>query len=198
MSAGHPNDASPLNLRNTAFAIHVGGDDTAYDRNLKAAEWGMKLDAMAAADAGGYLHQWQVHAGKPHWMDMEDAVSIPFMQAYARDPIPKKVVWRQSGTLRARSYWLAVVPADVVANAEITASYAGQDIELSAITKVKRVTLRVSDAMLDQDRAVSVKRAGAELFSGTIPRTIAVLYSTLADRGDPNLMFSGEVSVKLD
>ena len=40
MSAGHPNDASPLNLRNVAFAIHVGGNDTAYERNLKAAEWG--------------------------------------------------------------------------------------------------------------------------------------------------------------
>jgi len=198
MSAGHPNDASPLSLRNTAFAIHVGGDDTAYDRNLKAAEWGMKLDALAAADPGGYVHQWQVHAGKPHWMDLEDAVSIPFMQAYARDPIPKKVVWRQSGSLRTRFYWLAVAIADVAASAEITASYAAQTIDLSAIAKVKRITLRVSDAMLDQDRPVSVKRDGAELFSGVVPRTIAVLYATLTDRGDPSLMFSGELSVKLD
>ena len=198
MSAGHPNDDSPLSLRNTAFAIHVGGDDTAYDRNLKAAEWGMKLDGLAAADPGGYVHQWQVHAGKPHWMDLEDAVSIPFMQAHARDPIPKKVVWRQSGSLRSRFYWLAVVPADVAAGSEISASYSGQTIELSALTKVKRITLRVSDAMLDQDRAVSVKREGAELFAGIVPRTIAVLYQTLADRGDPSLMFSGELSVKLD
>src|SRR6478609_3077186 len=198
MSAGHPNDASPLSLRNTAFAIHVGGDDTSYDRNLKAAEWGMRLDSLAAADPGGYVHQWQVHAGKPHWMDLEDAVSIPFMQAHARDPIPKKVVWRQSGSLRSRFYWLAVVPADVAAGSEISASYSGQTIELSALTKVKRITLRVSDAMLDQDRAVSVKREGAELFAGIVPRTIAVLYQTLADRGDPSLMFSGELSVKLD
>jgi poly(3-hydroxybutyrate) depolymerase len=198
MSAGHPNDASPLSLRNTAFAIHVGGDDSAYDRNLKAAEWGMKLDSLAAADPGGYLHQWQVHAGKPHWMDLEDAVSIPFMQAHARDPIPNKVVWRQSGSLRARFYWLAVAPADVAAGAEISASYSGQTIELSAVAKVKRITLRVSDAMLDQDRPVSVKRDGTELFAAVVPRTIAVLYATLADRGDPSLMFSGELSLKLD
>ena len=198
MSAGHPNDASPASLRNTAFAIHVGGADSAYDRNLKGAEWGMKLDTLAAADAGGYVHQWQVHAGKPHWMDLEDAVSIPFMQAHARDPIPKKVVWRQSGTLRARFYWLAVDLADVAAGAEITGSYAGQTIDISAVTKVKRITLRVSDSMLDQDRAVSVKRDGTELFSGVVPRTIAVLYATLADRGDPSLMFSGELTVKLD
>jgi len=198
MSAGHPNDASPLSLRNTAFAIHVGGNDSAYDRNLKGAEWGAKLDGLAAADAGGYVHQWQVHAGKPHWMELEDAVSIPFMQAHARDPIPKKVVWRQSGTLRARFYWLAVDPADVSAGSEITASYSAQTIDLSAVSKVKRITLRVSDAMLDQDRLVSVKRDGVELFSGVVPRTIAVLYSTLVDRGDPALTFSGELSVKLD
>jgi poly(3-hydroxybutyrate) depolymerase len=198
MSAGHPNDASPLSLRNTAFAIHVGGDDTSYDRNLKAAEWGMKLDMLAAADAGGYVHQWQVHAGKPHWMDMEDAVSIPFMQMYARNPIPSKVVWRQSGSLRTRFYWLAVDKTDVAAGAEITASYAGQSIELAGVAKVKRILLRVSDAMLNQDQTVSVKRDGKELFSGVIPRTIAVLYSTLADRGDPSLVFSGELSVKLD
>jgi len=198
MSAGHPNDASPLSLRNTAFAIHVGGDDTAYDRNLKGAEWGAKLDGLAAADPDGYAHQWQVHQGKPHWMDLEDAVSIPFMQAHARDPIPNKVVWRQSGTLRTRFYWLAVDSADVAAGSEVTASYSGQNIELSGVSKVKRITLHLSDAMLDQDRAVTVKRGGTELFSGVVSRTIAVLYSTLANRGDPSLMFSGELSVKLD
>jgi len=33
MMAGHPNDASPLGLRNLPFAIHMGGDDGAYNRN---------------------------------------------------------------------------------------------------------------------------------------------------------------------
>ncbi len=52
--------------------------------------------------------------------------------------------------------------------------------------------------MFDLDRALSVQRDGAELFSGVVPRTIAVLYSTLAERGDPSLTFSGELSVELD
>jgi poly(3-hydroxybutyrate) depolymerase len=198
MSAGHPNDASPLSLRNTAFAIHVGGDDTSYDRNLKAAEWGKALDDLAASDVGGYPHQWQVHAGLPHWMDLEDAVSIPFLQGYARNPIPNKVVWRQSGRLRTRCYWLAVDEADVAAGSELTASYSGQVLSIDAAKSVKRVKLRVNDAMLDQDQNVTVSLAGKELFAGPISRTISVLYSTLADRGDPSLMFAGEVSVALD
>lgn len=158
----------------------------------------MKLDSLAADDAGGYVHQWQVHAGLPHWMDLGDAVSIPFLQMHARNPIPSKVVWRQSGSLRSRFYWLAVDKADVAAGAEITASYAGQGIELAGVTKVKRVTVRVSDAMLNQDQAVSVKRDGEELYSGIVPRTIGVLYSALVERGDPALVYSGELSLKLD
>jgi poly(3-hydroxybutyrate) depolymerase len=198
MSAGHPNDASPLSLRNTAFAIHVGGDDTSFDRNKKAAEWGMKLDELGAADSGGYVHQWQVHAGLPHWMDLEDAVSIPFMQQHARDPIAHKVVWRQQKALRSSFYWLAVDAADTKAESELTASYAGQTLSIDSAQGVKSVALRVSDAMVDQDRPITVKYGAKELFSGNVSRTIAVLYRTLQGRGDPSLMFAGEVRVTLD
>ncbi len=197
MSAGHPNDASPLSLRDTAFAVHVGGNDTAFDRNKKAAEWGMLLDGLAQADPGGYVHQWQVHDGLPHWMNLADAVSIPFLQSHAREPLPKKVVWRQASTLRSRFYWLAVQPSDVASGSELTAAYEGQSVELSRVQGVSRLRVRVSDAMLDQDRPVVVNMAQKQLFNGVVPRTIRVLYTTLAERGDPALVFSGELTVDL-
>ena len=46
MMAGHPNDASPLNLRNIGFALHVGELDGAYDRNKVGREWGVQLDQL--------------------------------------------------------------------------------------------------------------------------------------------------------
>jgi hypothetical protein len=36
-----------------------------------------------------------------------------------------------------------------------------------------------------------------ELFAGTVPRTIAVIARTLEERGDPELIFAGEVAVDL-
>ncbi|MFU8828089.1 MAG: transglutaminase domain-containing protein, partial [Phycisphaerales bacterium] len=36
MMAGHPNDASPLGLRNLPFAIYMGGKDAAFNRNTVA------------------------------------------------------------------------------------------------------------------------------------------------------------------
>lgn len=198
MSAGHPNEASPLNLRNLPFAIHVGGNDTAYDRNLKAMEWGKKLEELRAADPEGYLNQWQVHAGKPHWMDLEDRVAIPFVQMQTRNPVPSKVVWQQADVLQPRFYWLAVDPASVKKGALVRASYANAVITFDEVSGVSKISIRVSDAMSNLDQPLRVVRAGKELFSGQVPRTIGVLARTLSERGDPAMMFDGETPVTLN
>jgi poly(3-hydroxybutyrate) depolymerase len=197
MSAGHPNDASPLNLRNLAFAIHVGGNDTAYERNLKGAEWGEMLEDLAAADPGGYVNQWQVHAGLPHWMNLEDAVAIPFVQMHVRDPIPKKVVWRQVDVLHPRLYWLAVDTSKVKKGSLLRAEYAGNEVTLSEASDVPQVRVRFTDAMLDLDQPVRVLLAGRELSATVVPRTIAVIARTLEERGDPALIFHAELALDL-
>jgi poly(3-hydroxybutyrate) depolymerase len=197
MSAGHPNDASPLNLRNVPFAIHVGGNDTAYNRNTVAADWGGMLEDLAAQDPGGYVNQWQVHAGLPHWMNMADAVAIPFLQMHARDPVPAKVVWRQANVTQPRFYWLAVDEANRAQGTQVTASYGNGTVVLSAVTGLQRLSLRFTDAMMDLDRPVRVELAGEELFAGQVTRTIEVMGRTLEERGDPALIFHAELSVEL-
>ncbi|HIK81599.1 MAG TPA: polyhydroxyalkanoate depolymerase, partial [Planctomycetes bacterium] len=59
MMAGHPNDARPDSLRNTAFTLHMGGQDEPYNRNGQAVIWQKKLADLASADPGGY----------PHWVE---------------------------------------------------------------------------------------------------------------------------------
>jgi hypothetical protein len=197
MSAGHPNDASPLNLRNLPFAIHVGGNDTAYDRNAKAADWGMQLDSLHKADMDGYIVQWQVHAGKPHWMDLEDAVSIPFVQMYARNPVPAKLVWRQANVPQTRFYWLAVDSANARQGTMVRAEYTAGAITFTEVMGLSKITVRVSDAMFDLDQPVRILQAGRELAAVVVARTIAVLARTLEERGDPAMLFDGEVAVTL-
>ena len=197
MSAGHPNSASPLNLRNLAFAIHVGGDDTMFDRNKKAEEWGKQLEALAGADPGGYVNQWQVHPGLPHWMNMKDAVSVPFLQAHTRDPYPSKVVWRQAEVTRPHFYWLAVEPAQQKLASEVRASYADGVITITGVKDLARLTVRLADQMLDLDLPVRIQQDGHELFAGPVTRTIGVLARTLGERSDPAMVFSAEVTVSL-
>ena len=50
MMAGHPNETKPLGLRNLPFAVLMGGDDAAYDRNKKAEEWKQALADLRADD----------------------------------------------------------------------------------------------------------------------------------------------------
>lgn len=197
MSAGHPNAASPLSLRNVPFAIHVGGNDTAYQRNEKAREWGMRLEQLAAADPGGYVSQWQVHAGLPHWMNLEDAVSIPFLQSHTRDPIPRKVVWEQADVPRAHFYWLASDERSRAQGARLTAHYDEGGVVVDEAEGVTGLTVRLSDAMLDLDAPVTLSYQGKVLSSALVPRTIRTLARTLAEREDPALMFAGEVAITL-
>ena len=111
MMAGHPNDASPLGLRNLPFSIHVGAVDNGFDRNKVALEWEGKLAALRAGDLEGYVHWVKLYEGKAHWMDGQDAAAVPWMQQFTRNPLPAKVVWKQGNTTHERFYWLAVEAA---------------------------------------------------------------------------------------
>jgi len=195
MMAGHPNSASPLNLRNVPFAIQVGANDGAYRRNQVAAEWGKKLDVLQAEDAGGYPHFTEVHAGKGHWMDMDDRKAIPWMEKFTRNPRPERVVWRLDSPLHSSSYWLALPPGAARAGQEIRATRSGQKITLQT-TDVADVLVRLSDAMLDLDAPVTVLAGAKTVFTGRAARTIGTLARTLAERGDPELMFSAELAVR--
>jgi poly(3-hydroxybutyrate) depolymerase len=196
MMAGHPNEASPLGLRNVPFAIQVGGNDSAYKRNTVAAEWGQKLDDLQKADPTGYPHFTEIHAGKPHWMGLEDKKAIPWMEQHTRNPLPEKIVWRQDDVTHTRFYWLARPKEEVKRGQQIISERAGQTISLSS-TNAQTVTVLLNDQMLNLDREVVIRVDSKELVSRRAPRTIATLARTLSERGDTNLAFSAETTVTL-
>ncbi|MEZ0486285.1 hypothetical protein [Fibrella aquatica] len=76
MMAGHPNEVTPVNLRNIGFTLHMGALDKAYDRNKIADRWGHWLDSLQTTDPDGYKHLVQLHEGRGHWMQREDTVAV--------------------------------------------------------------------------------------------------------------------------
>ncbi len=198
MMAGHPNDASWLGLRNVGFAIQVGELDSAYNRNKVGRQWINKLDELQKADPKGYVHYGKIHEGKSHWMDRQDAKVLPWMAAIRRNPVPDRVVWKQSPVTHDRLYWLALPKNDpTVAGAVVTAQRNGQTITIQSAEEVDRLLVRLDDRMVDLDRPVRIVYQSKTLFEGSVPRTVATLMHTLDHRGDPELMFDGEVEVKL-
>lgn len=195
MMAGHPNEASPLGLRNLPFAIWCGAEDRAYDRNRIAGEWLAKLGELAAADPGGYVHSGKVVPGKGHWMDLEDRAALPWMAGFTRDPWPKTLVWRQDDVTSRRFYWLwhsdHVQPkAGDVVRAKVT----GQVIEIES-KDVNGINLFLSDRLLDLDQPVVIKVNGKVLRDGVIPRRWGAPRRSLEDRLDPSLAATAEESL---
>jgi hypothetical protein len=196
MMAGHPNDALPLGLRNIGFTIHVGGRDAAYKRNEVAAEWEEKLAELHKGDPEGYAHLVKIYPDKPHWLDREDAAALPWMAKFVRSPVPKKLIWKQDDVTHRRFYWLAVDAEQEKKGTEILATYSGQQIDLQS-ADVSKVRVRLDDRMLDLDMPVTIMAGGQRVFRGPVPRTIATIAKTLAERGDPAGTFCGEVDVAL-
>jgi poly(3-hydroxybutyrate) depolymerase len=197
MMAGHPNESSPLGLRNLPFAVHVGANDSAYNRNKVAREYGDKLDELRKADPTGYEHLVEIHPGRAHWMNLEDASAVPWMARFRRDPTPKKIVWNQDDVTHDRFYWLAVPPGRAKARSTVVASIDGQEVRIEKAEGVEELLIRLDDRLLDLDRPVKVTAGGKTLFEGMVPRTISTLEATLQGPGDPKLAFPAEVAVKL-
>ncbi len=192
MMAGHPNETSPLGLRNLPFSIHVGGNDRAYRRNEIGREWQKKLAELRQADPQGYEHWAKIYEGKGHWLDREDAQAVEWMAKFTRNRYPDKVVWKQDDVTHARFYWLAVPEGERKARSEIIVRRDGATFEVVQCD-VERFGLLLNDEFVDLDKPIRVVAGDSELFTGKVKRTIAMLHETLIDRGDPRMMFAARL-----
>ncbi|MCA9184029.1 MAG: hypothetical protein R3E01_33880 [Pirellulaceae bacterium] len=196
MMAGHPNETSPLGLRNLPFALHVGALDAAYDRNKVAGQWKEKLAELQRQDPDGYVHDAQLHEGRGHWMNREEAAALKWMAQYDRQRFPTKIVWVQDDVTHHRFYWLNLTDADVRQRTEIIASRDGQTFSINAPEGIHPQVL-LSDEFVDLDQPLTIKLNGEQVFAGTPTRTISVAVRTLLDRDDPAMTFSAMVSTAI-
>lgn len=197
MMAGHPNGISLMGVRNLPFSIQVGELDTAYDRAKVAADYGAQLDAMQQADPDGYAHFTEIHPGKGHWMDGEDAKAVPWMEGFTRDAAPDRIVWQQTGVIHDHFYWLAVENEEAKIGDEIVASREGQTITLSGPSG-RTVLVRLNDDLADLDQPVRVvSDDGTVLFDDIAPRSAETIEASIAAFGDPAMIYSAEIQVTL-
>ena len=194
MMAGHPNDASPLGLRNIGFTIHMGEKDSLYNRNKVAAEWKTKLKELRTNDDIGYINLVKIHQGKGHWMEGLDNSAIPWVSKFIRNPYPKKVVWKQDDVTHKRFYWLKV--NEPQKNSLIIASINNQMITIEEAT-VSDIIIRLNDKMIDMDKNVIVKYLDTEIFNGIVHRNKKTILNSIEEYGDPKSIYFGEISISL-
>jgi poly(3-hydroxybutyrate) depolymerase len=197
MMAGHPNESSPLGLRNLPFALQVGANDGSYGRNKVAASWGAKLSDLRDDDPKGYDHFVKIHEGKGHWMNLEDSIAVPWMAKRTRNRLPEKIVWKQDDVTHGRSYWVALPGAEIKARQLIMISREGQQFNLDKADGIGTLCILLNDEMIDFAEPVTVRFGGKKIHEGKVSRSIAAISRTMIERGDPGLIFSAILNVKL-
>jgi poly(3-hydroxybutyrate) depolymerase len=197
MMAGHPNETTPEGLRNLPFTLHMGANDAAYARNAVAAEWKERLAKLRQDDPDGYEHWVELHKGKGHWMDRQDAAAVPWMAKHTRRRLPQRIVWKQDDVLHSRFYWLAVDDADRAARDVVIAEVGGQSITVQQ-SDVPRLKIRLNDELLDLEQPIVVTGPNnGRVFEGRVRRTAGVIWKTLQERYDPGMVFTAEIEVEI-
>ena len=194
MSAGHPNEASPLGLRNIPFAIHMGELDHRYNRYKVAVDWGNQLKALQKNDPGGYEYFVKIYKGKPHWMDNLEASALIWMSDFIRNPYPEKIIWRQDDVLHERFYWLKNINPSV--GDLIKAEIDGQIININSST-VSKIMIQLNDNFIDMDKKVVVNYRGKNLYNGYVSRNENVIKDSIVEYGDPQSVYYGQISLSL-
>ena len=195
MSAGHPNDSSPLGLRNTAFTIHMGENDSLYNRNDMAVKWGNDLRKLNEEDPEGYRYYIKIYKNKGHWMDNLEASALDWMSDFIRNPYPSKVVWKQGNVLHKRFYWLR--NEDPSFGDLIECNIDDQIITVLSSSSSK-ITIQLNDDLVDMDREITVNYLGRQLFKGFVYRDIDIIKRSILEYGDPKSVYYGEIRLTLD
>ena len=195
MMAGHPNEAQLDGLRNLPFAIFMGGNDAAYDRNKIAAARGVRMGELRAADPQGYEHFVRIYEGLGHWMQRKDAEGVPWMAGFTRRAWPERIVWLQDDVTHERFYWLALPAGSAQPGQRIVASLAKNVVTLDPGT-APSLTLRLSDELLDLDQPVIVQVGDRRLHEARVPRTARTLWLSLQQRADPTTAASALLDLR--
>ena len=196
MMAGHPGNASQVNLRNLPYMIWMGEHDSAYDRNRLAIEKGMVMDSLQQNDPEGYIHETHIMKGMGHWMEQADTAAISWMTQFKRNPYPTKIVWRQEEVLRPAFYWVSAPEDELGHEKTLIVERKGNNIYIDTCDYSK-CTLYLNDEMFDLDKPIKVYYKGKRILKKKMERRIETLRKTINERGDYRYMFPVELEVKI-
>lgn len=177
MMAGHPGDAPILNLRNLPFALFMGGQDAAYNRNGLASAWEKKLDSLQQHDSKGYDHLVKIYPEEGHWMQRKDTIAIDWMASYTRNSHPNKVIWVQDDRLHERFYWLGISQNDAATGKTLVATIDQQTITIEH-SDYDTFFIYLSEGFINLDKPITVLHKGKRLFKGKVKYDQQVIEET--------------------
>jgi len=198
-AAVHASAAAPsagdevgLNLRNTRFSYMVGELDTMYGRKDKCLAFERFIAKLKGDQQDAYPVKLEFIKGAPH-SGLRDRHKIRDMIDAVRVPVPREVSWRTSYDVVKSFNWLHLPKP-------------GGGKEMVATCRDNKVTIEGKNldeaALLLDERLVNFAKpltveTGGEKSTHALRPSLRTLCETLAERGDPELMFATRVEVEM-
>jgi predicted esterase len=185
MMAGHPNEAQLFGLRNLPFAIFMGENDAAVNRNKVAAQKSAEIADLHKADPEGYVHLSRIYPGLGHWMNLKDAEGVPWMAKFTRNPWPQKIVWYQDDITHQRFYWLRLPEGAAMKDQKINVEIKRRSIRLTGDVPPGTQIL-LSDKLINLDEPIEISVNDKATFTTKPVRSIKTIRAALQERLDPS------------
>lgn len=219
MSSGHPNGISMINFYHLPLQLQAGEYDTAYDRHLVTAEYGLILDELQSEFEDGYEHRTLIHvdrghnyedydnkpvevysdiygylSGENHATEMQDSYAPDWLNRFARDPLPQTLRWDLNTRADQRETMMYYyVGADEDASGSLFIYREDNSVYIEAEEFEGDFVIFFNEDMIDFEEPVHFVLAEGELDVMLIPE-ISWLEYTTTDRGDPNYQFEAGVA----
>ncbi|MCT4590578.1 MAG: hypothetical protein N4A71_22315 [Carboxylicivirga sp.] len=205
MAGGEPiNNAPPCNMRNLAFRADIGEFDTMFGRLDLNKHYAEALDKLQKEDPQGYTHHIKVHKGKGHGIEYQSGPS--WIYQYTRNPNPEKISWKVikvHGNHKPQLYWLGLptepqyYPLQINAELDRETNSIDLVVEKGQSDDKLPLTVYLNDDMLDLDKPVAITINKGTAKEYTVERKVSTMMKTLNERGDPNYMFSAEITIDI-
>ncbi|MEK7279975.1 MAG: alpha/beta hydrolase-fold protein [Nitrospirota bacterium] len=207
MAGAMPVEAMPFlkNLKNTPVYIIHGSKDQVmpveYSRKISNRLQDLGYDVV-------YKEHDMVHpqAGGHFFPAEELPELIKWLGGKRRDPYPKELTFRVSGTGRRGYYWVTIDEMEegkegnksrVLFTSIETKVIDGNRIEVKS-EKVKTYTLFLNDKIVDLSKDVTIVTNGKVSFEGHIKKDPSILLKDARSRQDREMLFPATITIKVD
>ena len=180
------------NLLNTRFSYMVGELDRMYGRHDRCVAFDKYMKELKGDRKDVYPYTFELIKGAPHG-GLPDRHKIKDMIDAVRQPVPREVRWQTSYDVVKSFNWLHVPkPGN---NKEVTATCRNNVLKIES-PNLDELHVYLDERLADYGKPLAIDACGQKSEQKLKP-SLRTLCETLAERGDPELMFATRVELKL-
>jgi pimeloyl-ACP methyl ester carboxylesterase len=178
------------NLRNTPFTFMIGEHDLAHHRLHLCREFDKYVNAVRGDRKDIYPIVMEYKAGYRH-SGLPDRDKIKDLYDAVRNPVPRELSWAPTNREVDSLNWLHI--PNPAAGMEIDAACRDNCLSIK-LQRIQEIQILLDERLVDYDKPIEINVDG-DTSSRQLKPSLRTLCESLAERGDPEFMFTARLTV---